>query len=157
MELVAIDLSDLRSAPEGIILTLRRSKTDQESYGRELSIPYAKGEVCPTRALEAWLAVAKITEGPVFRAINRYEQIGAHRLSPEAVAIVLKKLARAAGLDAKESSGHSLRAGLATRSAASGLSFEQIRAQTGHTSDEMLRKYVRRRSLFGGIARAGLL
>ena len=155
-ELVGIDCSDLRSVVEGVIVTLRRSKTDQESQGREIGIPYAKGEVCPVRALEAWLQVSKITEGPVFRPIDRQGQISASRLSAEAVAIIVKKHARATGLDPNEYSGHSLRAGLVTSAAASGLSFEQIRAQTGHTSDQMLRRYIRSHGLFRAVAHADL-
>jgi site-specific recombinase XerC len=92
-ELVAIDCADLRSVSEGIIITLRRSKTDQESQGREIGIPNAKGATCPVRALEGWLAASKITEGPVFRAINGHGQISEKRLTPEAVALIVKSRA----------------------------------------------------------------
>ena len=51
-ELVALNLEDLEESPEGMLVTLRRSKTDQEGLGRRVAIP--RGEiVCPVAALRA--------------------------------------------------------------------------------------------------------
>lgn len=153
-ELVAIDFADVRRVPEGIVITLRRGKTDQESKGREIGIPFAKGPICAVEALEAWLISSGICDGSVFRAVSRYGKISDKGLSSEAVAVIVKARAQAAGLEPSIYSGHSLRAGLATSAAALGMPFEQIRTQTGHTSDQMLRRYVRSQSLFGGAAAA---
>lgn len=51
-ELVAINFTDIEWVPEGIIITLRRTKTDQEGRGRQVGIPYAKGAVCPVHSLD---------------------------------------------------------------------------------------------------------
>jgi integrase len=48
----------------------------------------------------------------------------------------------------RTSSGHSLRAGLATAAAIAGASEPAIMRQTGHRSADMLRRYVRDASLF---------
>jgi hypothetical protein len=48
-----------------MLVTLRRSKTDQEGFGRRVAIP--RGEIaCPVAALRAWLDAAGITEGAIF-------------------------------------------------------------------------------------------
>ena len=40
-ELVALNVGDLNARDEGIRVTLRRSKTDQERKGREVALPTA--------------------------------------------------------------------------------------------------------------------
>jgi integrase len=64
------------------------------------------------------------------------------------VARIVKKLADRAGLDASKYSGHSLRAGHATRAAIAGASERSIMNQTGHRSVQMVRRYIREGSLF---------
>src|SRR5205823_5956726 len=67
-ELVAVDVSDLRFGTEGLLITIRRSKTDQEGSGRDVAIPHGAYELtCPVRAMRQWLDSAGIAEGPVFR------------------------------------------------------------------------------------------
>jgi site-specific recombinase XerD len=39
LELVALDVADLEECAEGVVLTVRRSKTDQESAGRIVGVP----------------------------------------------------------------------------------------------------------------------
>jgi Phage integrase, N-terminal SAM-like domain len=52
-ELVALNVEDIEETPEGMLITLRRSKTDQEGLGRRVAIP--RGEVaCPVAALRTW-------------------------------------------------------------------------------------------------------
>jgi len=60
-ELVALDVADVAERPEGLAVTIRRSKTDQEGAGRTV------------RATRAWLAAAGIVQGPLFQAINRHD------------------------------------------------------------------------------------
>ncbi|MDQ6782597.1 MAG: integrase, partial [Actinomycetota bacterium] len=45
-ELVALDVDDLEAAPEGYVARLRRSKTDQEAAGRQVSIVYGTDPGC---------------------------------------------------------------------------------------------------------------
>jgi len=149
-ELVAINIIDIERAPEGIVITLRRSKTDQGGEGRRVGIPYAHGSVCPVKALDAWLAGSGIDGGPIFRPIDRHGHIGSNALSGEAVALIVKERAEAASLDPALYSGHSLRAGLATSAAIAGVPSWKIRGQTGHASDAMLKRYIRDGELFAG-------
>jgi integrase len=158
-ELVGLDVSDLEYNNAGLIVNIRRSKTDQEGQGRRVGLPYGSTPpTCPVRALEAWLAVRGAADGPLFRAINRHGQLAGRRLTTQSVALIIKRLAAHAGREAKDLAGHSLRAGLATAAAAAGVSERAIMAQTGHRSLATLRKYVGEGSLFleNAAAKVGL-
>jgi hypothetical protein len=96
---------------------VRRSKTDQTGAGRKIGIPHGRGRWCPVAALEQWLAVSGISEGALFRPIDRHHRIAPSRLSGEAVCSVVRERVRAIGIDPGNYSGHSLRAGLATSAA----------------------------------------
>lgn len=156
-ELVALDVGDLLFGAEGLTVTIRRSKTDQEGEGRKLGIPMGSSPAtCPVRALRSWLERAGITEGAVFLGMNRHGVTTGKRLSPADVARVVKAAAEAAGLDAARFSGHSLRAGLATAAAKAGKSERAIMGQTGHRSTAMVRRYIRDAELFNDNAACGI-
>jgi integrase len=145
-ELVALNTDDITGFPHGIELLIRRSKTDQEGAGRTVFIPQARSaERCPVRALTDWLQVAGISGGPIFRAVNRHDQISHRRLSAQAVALIVKaSVAAARGPDsAMHFGGHSLRAGFVTEAAMVGLPTSAIMGQTGHRSLEMVYRYIR--------------
>lgn len=146
-ELVGLNVADLGFTPEGLVIELRRSKTDQEGQGRRVGIPPGRGRgTCPVEALRAWLQQIPAS-GPLFRSVNRHGQLGG-RLSDRGVALIVQRSAGSAGIDPKLVAGHSLRAGLATAAAAAGVSERAIMAQTGHRSFAMVRRYIREGSLF---------
>jgi integrase len=148
-EVVGLDLADCAFGKDGLTITLRRSKIDQEGQGRKIGIPYGSNpETCPVRILQAWMEQVTLTGGSVFRSINRHGQVQSRRLSPADVARVVKKLALRAGLDPAKYGGHSLRAGHATAAAVAGASERSIMAQTGHRSVQMVRRYIRDGNLF---------
>jgi len=148
-ELVGLNVDDCAFGKDGLTVTLRRSKTDQDGQGRKIGIPYGSNpETCPVRVLQGWLEQAGTSSGPLFRSINRHGQVRAGRLSGIDVSRVVKKLAKRAGLDAAKYAGHSLRAGHATSAAIAGASERSIMNQTGHRSVQMVRRYIRDGSLF---------
>ena len=158
-ELVGLDIADLEFSRDGLVVTVRRSKTDQAGQGRRIGIPYGSHpQTCPVHALQDWLEVLDAASGPVFRRIDRHGHIGKARLSDKAVALIVKRAANRAGIAAAELAGHSLRAGLATSAAAAGVSERAIMAQTGHRSVTTVRKYIREGSLFleNAAAKVGL-
>lgn len=147
-ELVALSVEDLADTADGLIVTIRRSKTDQEGAGRTVGIPYGSDPAsCPVRAVRAWLASGGISDGALFRSVTRHGHLGA-RLSDKAVASVVKRSTERVGLDPARYAGHSLRSGLATSAAHAGASERSIMAQTGHRSTAMVRRYIRDGSLF---------
>ncbi len=147
-ELVSLTLADIEKAQQGLIIQLRFSKTDQAGEGRKVAIPFARGSVCPVLALQQWITAAGITEGSIFRGVNRHGVIADTALTPQAVALIIKERAQATGLDSANYAGHSLRAGLVTSAAQLGVSSWKIRAQTGHKSDAMLVRYIRDANIF---------
>ncbi len=157
-EIVGLDVADVEFVSKGAVVTLRRSKTDQEGEGRRVGIPFGRRqETCPVRALREWLDRAELADGPLFRAVDKHGNLATGRLSGRTVARVVKRTALLAGYDASRFSGHSLRAGLATSAAQSGKPERVIMATTGHRSEKMVRKYIREGSLFANCASEGLL
>jgi len=156
-ELVGLDVTDLAFDDEGLTVTLRRSKTDQEGAGRKVGIPYGGDQAtCPVGAVKAWLAAAGAKLGPVFVGVNRHGKLTGQRLAGEDVARIVKAVANTVGLDSATFSGHSLRAGLVTSAAKAGKSERAIMAQTGHRSVTMVRRYIRDTNLFTENAAAGI-
>ena len=148
-ELVGLDFEDCAFGKDGLTITLRRSKVDQEAAGSKIGVLYGSSpETCPVRNVQAWLEAASITAGPLYRSINRHGQLQPGRLSGIDVARVVKKLVTRAGLDPAKYAGHSLRAGHATAAAIAGASERSIMKQTGHRSVQMVRRYIRDGSLF---------
>ncbi len=156
-EVVSLDVEDLKFLDRGLLVNLRRSKTDQEGEGRKLGIPFARGAMCPVRATKAWLEHAGIDTGAIFRRLSRREGISADRLSSNAVAEIVKHRASQIGLDPSRYSGHSLRAGLITSAARLGVSVWKIKAQSGHRSEAMVSRYVRDEDLFTNNAAGAVL
>ncbi|HEY8008765.1 MAG TPA: site-specific integrase [Methylocella sp.] len=156
-ELVGLDVSDLEHVRQGIIVHLRRSKTDQEGAGRKIGVPFARTRHCPVLALESWLEISGIGTGSLFRPVDRHGRISPDRLTGDAVSVIVKERVAGAGFDPTGCSGHSLRAGFATSAAQAGVSSLKIRQQTGHASDGMLARYVRDGELFIGNAAGALL
>ena len=148
-ELVGIDRVHVEFVPEGVVVTLTRSKTDQEGTGRHVAIPYGQHpETCAVQALAEWLTSAGISSGPVFRPVDRHGNVGAGRLTGKSIAVTVKKYMAAIGKDPAAYAGHSLRAGFATAAARAGAEGRDIMRQTGHSSTVMVRRYIRDGSLF---------
>jgi integrase len=132
-----------------VVLTLRRSKTDQDGAGRPVGVPYGSNPpTCPVRALRAWTDTAGITTGPLFRPVTRHGTIGPGRLTAASVNRAVQRAVARAGYGPRPYSAHSLRAGLATSAAEVGVSERAIMAQTGHRSLSVARSYIRSGSLF---------
>lgn len=162
-ELVGLDVADVTETTyqvtdettgelvtrDGLLVRVRRSKTDQEGAGRTIAIPAGDhAPTCPLRAWRTWLRLSGITEGPAFRRVRVGGAVGADRLSGQAVANIIKGHAERAGLDPATVAGHSLRAGLATAAAERGVPERVIAATTGHKSMTILRRYIRDGDLF---------
>lgn len=156
-ELVGLDVADVASVRDGVVVTIRKSKTDQTGQGHDVAIPYGSDpSTCPVRALADWIASAEIASGPIFRSVNRHGRIGADRLSDRAVAIVVKRACSAAGISPDAYAGHSLRSGLVTSSAEAGKPLDVIMRQTRHRSHAVALSYVRRADAFKSNAASGI-
>jgi len=153
-EVVALRRADVAREERGLVLTIRRGKTDQLGEGRLVGLPYGRrAEYCPVRALAAWEALLPRGGGPVFVAVSDAGRPGAQALADRHVARLVKRVCDRAGL-VGDYSGHSLRAGFATAAAAAGASERAIMAQTGHKSVIIARGYIRPATLFDDNAAA---
>jgi len=143
-ELAALLVTDAVFTEDGLIITLRRSKTDQEGQGRKVGIPRGSNpDTCPVRSLRAWISAAGIETGALFREVTRHGQIGKSPLHKDSIGFIVKRAAERAGYDPSTLGGHSLRAGMATQAAMNGATERTIMKQTGHRTLTMLRRYIR--------------
>ena len=148
-EIAALQVTDVQDTKEGLVIRIRRSKTDQEGEGREVAIPRGSCvDSCPVHAFRQWLAAACIESGPLFRRIDRHGNLSPAALHKDSIGAIVKRAAKGAGLDPNLYAGHSLRAGLCTQAYMNGARELDIMRQTGHKSLEMVRKYIRGRGLF---------
>ncbi|CAH0132466.1 Tyrosine recombinase XerD [Agrobacterium fabrum] len=146
-ELVAITVEDLTFSEEGVDVFLPKSKTDQEAKGQSVAVLNGKA-LRPADRLKEWLQAARITSGPIFRRFNRGDRLTAETLTDQAVALIVKKYADAAGLDVASLSGHSLRAGFVTSAAENRASISRIMEVTRHRDPRTVETYVRRADRF---------
>ena len=95
----------------------------------------------PVEALKAWLARAGICEGAVFRGIDRWGNLEKRALTPQAVNLILKRRAAAAGLDPAQFSAHGLRSGYLTETARRGIPLPEAMQQSQHRSVQQAASY----------------
>ena len=143
-ELTALTLLDIQEEAAGLLVTIRRSKTDQEGHGQTVAV--ARGnrpETDPVAALAAWRRRRGYEPGPLFTRFYR-SRISLQPLSGDAIARMLRTRAHDAGLDATRVTAHSLRAGHATTAALGGVPLARIAAQTRHKDLSVLvNRYIR--------------
>ena len=148
-ELSGLDFEDTTRYPQGIIVTLKHSKTDQEQVGQQVGIPYLKNpNMCAIVALNKWIQEAQITSGPLFRRILKNGRLSSHRLSDKSINLLVKKYIELIGLPVELYGAHSLRHGFATYAALHGVEERLIMKQTRHRSVEMVRHYINEADLF---------
>lgn len=155
-EIVSLTVDDVERVKGGALLHIRRSKTDQEGRGVTVPVPNGK-KFKPIEALDRWLAAAGITQGALFREIDRHGRVGHEALSDRSVARIVKRAARAAGLDDRLFSGHSLRAGFVTSALADGVDPFKVMKITGHADPKTLATYDRREAELEDHAGKGFL
>lgn len=157
-ELVSIQDDDLRFVPECAEILIPRSKTDQSGEGQVCAIPYGNERICPVTTLKIWLEESGITDGYVFRAINKQEVISHAKLTPDRVNIFLKSIAKACELpDAESYSAHSLRRGFATEASKNGASFGSIMKQGRWKHEGTVLGYIEEGKRFEGNAVSTML
>lgn len=144
-EISALNASDIIAKPTGVLITIRRSKTDQDAHGQLIGV--ARGEnptADPMRALDAWLKIRPMGPGALFTRVIYPGHITTARLGPRAISRTVQERANAAGFEGVPVSGHSLRDGHATAAAVNGVPIDRIAAQTRHRDlGTLLNHYIR--------------
>ncbi len=118
-ELAALDTADVRLTPQGLVVLIRKSKTDQDAEGAEVFIPHGQHlDTDPVALVRAWLALlettGKPTDGPLLRSVDRHGNIGG-RMPEKSINEAVRRIAVRAAVPAADAyTAHSLRAGGAT-------------------------------------------
>jgi integrase len=143
-ELTALTLADVETKPGGLLLHVRRSKTDPDGHGQIVGVAHGQHALTdPVSALAAWTTIRGAGPGPLFTSL-RNKTVTAEPISGEAVARMLRARARAAGMSPERITGHSLRAGHATTAAAAGVPLDRIALQTRHKRlSTLIERYIR--------------
>ena len=148
-ELISIDHEDLEFVPEGLKITIKRSKTDQFGVGMVKGLPYFDNEIyCPVINLKNLLELSKIKTGPIFRRFVKGSSLTESRLTDQSVVLLIKNYLNLAGIENSNYSSHSLRSGFATVAAESGADERSIMAMTGHKTTQMVRRYIKEANIF---------
>ncbi|MGH3887657.1 MAG: site-specific integrase [Pseudonocardiaceae bacterium] len=144
-ELAALTVDQLAEHPNGLVLALPRSKTNQYGLETELVVLPRAGQParCPVTALTTWLGAAAITDGAVLRSISKGNRALPRHLHPESINDLVQAAVVRADPDATGYSAHSLRAGFVTYAHLRGASDRAIAHQTRHRSLATVGTYVR--------------
>ncbi len=157
---ISTDLAD----SQGVLVTVRRSKTDQQGAGQILGLAMHDNPArCPVQALETWRQALQQTAGaeavadtaPILRQINQHGQV-LGQLSGQGVGFIITRRTKQAGLPTRYQ-GHSLRKGLIQEAKLAGVPDSAVMATSRHTSVTMLRRYQGQVGLVTTAASRGLL
>jgi integrase len=158
-EIAGLAFEHVTHHADGIELFLPWRKNDQDARGTKLWLPQGRTDLCPVKALGAWLETAAITEGPLFRRIwrlppprvprgakrkpvaDRY-RIGTNPIDTDSIALIVKNWIGLAGFDAAAFAGHSLRRGAISSGVAQGVHIARLKQFSGHASLKSLEEYV---------------
>jgi len=154
----SLTVEGLHFTSDGLVMTLDHGKTDQESRGREIAIVAgANSTTCPLGALRDWLDAAKISSGPVFRAVDQKGRVSPCGLHRDSIAYILKRAASRTGMNVAGIAGHSLRSGGITTAAGNGIPEYIIRRQSCHSpASRSFHRYIRLAERFQKNASSGL-
>lgn len=151
-ELAALRIHDLTDHPDGLVITIRRSKGDQQGRGRRVGIHRhpTNPAHCPVATTRSWLAhltrqsgLRPAPTGPLLRRIHRSGTVQRHPLTGETINRVITDRAIAAGITTDPTSigGHSLRRGFITAASQAGAPLDRIADHVGHTDQNTTRGY----------------
>lgn len=146
-ELVGLTVKDIELTPEGIKITIRKSKGDQEGKGQTIAILNGV-RFRVVEWLNKWLHEAHINDGHLFRSIKKGGKISENSLSTRAVSNIIKRYAGRCGLNIDNFSGHSLRSGFITSGAQAGADIFKLMEVSRHKKPETVLEYVRDSKLF---------
>jgi len=142
-ELTQLTVAQGKVVDGGLVFTLGITKTDPAGdRNKYKALPAVHGPYCPVSALHAWTDEANLTEGAIFRGINRHGQLLDTGLSHTTANRILQTRAHRAGLD-QAYSIHSLRASFVTILRGLEVPDPLIARQTHHTNLVTLSVYDR--------------
>ena len=148
-ELTRLQIEHVHVTPsEGMTCFLPRTKGDRQLKGGNFKVPLLS-RLCPVTAYEEWIVAARLTAGPVFRAIDRWGNISDNGLNIDSLVPLLRNILQEAGVDAPELySAHSLRRGFASWATANGWDLKTLMEHVGWKNAQSAMRYIDREDPF---------
>ena len=142
-ELVNLRVENTEVTPgQGMACYLGRSKGDRQLQGRIFRCP-ALSRLCPVAAFNAWVDLTGLTEGPVFRKIDRWGHVADGSLHANSLIPLLRSLFAEAGVESPEEySSHSMRRGFAGWARASGWDIKELMEYVGWKDVKSAMRYL---------------
>ncbi|MFN0315735.1 MAG: tyrosine-type recombinase/integrase [Burkholderiales bacterium] len=137
-----VEISD-----DGVLVHLRRSKANRYGKRKEIyAVPARTGapKYCPVRLLRQWLKASGHASGPLFLPVGTSRVPRDGRLHRGTIRALVKRAARAIGLDVSHVGGQSLRAGCLTWLAMQQVNIYKIQDHSGHRDIRNLIDYIRK-------------
>ena len=142
-ELVRLAIEHIAiTAGHQMTMYLPHSKADRSNAGQTFVVP-ALSRLCPVHAVATWLELAALTQGPLFRAIDRWGRLATDGLHPDSVIDLLRRILATGGIvDPATYSGHSLRRGLAGWANANGWDVKTLMDYVGWSDLNSALRYI---------------
>lgn len=130
-EAVHVDVAEY-DAPRRTITILGKGNKQRRIYlNKQMAV-----------VVESWLGTRRSKPGPLLLAVNKADRIEHRRLSPEAIAVLLKRLAVQAGVEAV--SPHDLRRTFVSQLLNAGADLSTVQTLAGHSNPATTVRYDRR-------------
>ena len=149
--------SDLTFDRRGVVVVIRKSKTDQEAKSQSIALPRLEHEHCPVVALEKWKTACRGEgESPVFRWISQKDDIEWRVLIDQRIVAIIKHYCAEIGHDPACFAAHSTRSGYVTSSSERGVPVSELMKRTRHKAVSSLTVYMKSDDLFSNAGDARL-
>jgi integrase len=137
-----LEWEDLDFKESGLIVTIRKSKTEQLSEGQSVGVIARTDKYCSIKHLLEWKGMSGGV-GSVWRTIGGQNRITDRALTVKQFYTRIKKYCTMVGLDPAVHSPHSLRSGVLTQGAINGASVLMLQKQSRHKHASGLDPYIR--------------
>ena len=141
--------SDLTFDRRGVVVVIRKSKTDQEAKSQSIALPRLEHQHCPVVAMERWKAACRGEgESPVFRWISKEDEIEWRVLIDQRIVAIIKHYCAEIGHDPACFAAHYARSGWVTSSSERGVPISEMMKRTRHKAVSSLQLYMKSDDLF---------
>jgi integrase len=149
--------SDLTFDRRGVVVIIRKSKTDQQANSQTIALPRLEHKHCPVVAMEKWKTACRGEgESPVFRWISKKDEIEWRVLIDQRIVAILKHYCAEIGHDPACFAAHSTRSGWVTSSSEKGVPISELMKRTRHKAVSSLQVYMKSDDLFSNAGDAKL-
>jgi integrase len=142
-ELTRLRVEHVTAVPStGMTCYFPRTKGDRTYKGTEFRAP-ALSRLCPVEAYLDWTEAARLTSGPVFRAIDRWGHVSESGLHIDSLLPILRRILADAGIAGSDLySNHSLRRGFANWATSNGWDLKTLMEYVGWKNVQSAMRYV---------------